>query len=220
MPLAAPGRRAERLGPAQGAGRCRPSRPGRQISRRARLDPPQGSQIQLAGEFRPRKSKQNQIKPRKNAWICLVLFVRIGTFQGVTANPNRKIFYGPNSPSGLCAKCLRRALLSSPRSAAASRRLDSGRQNIISTYFWFCRANSPCRLRPDALQKENHGIGGEASGAPVASLASLAHGSLSEISSSSRVTTSNIRDAHEGAAGIAGEGACDNQHATIVQSAC
>jgi hypothetical protein len=22
---------------------------------------------------------------------------------------------------------------------------DSGRQNIISTYFWFCRANSPCR---------------------------------------------------------------------------
>jgi hypothetical protein len=39
----------------------------------------------------PNKSKQNQIDPDKKAWICLVLFVRIGTFQWVTANPNKKI---------------------------------------------------------------------------------------------------------------------------------
>jgi hypothetical protein len=36
-------------------------------------------------------SKQDQADPRKKAWISLVLFARIGTFQWVTAIPNRKI---------------------------------------------------------------------------------------------------------------------------------
>jgi hypothetical protein len=137
--LAAPGHRAERLGLAQGAGRCRPSRPGRQISRRARLDRPQGPQIQLTGEFRPRKSKLNQGKPRKNAWISSDSFVRIGAFQGVTANPNKKIFSGFDSPLGLCAKCLRRALLSSSGEVAASRRLDSVSANTYNTFFCLCQ---------------------------------------------------------------------------------
>jgi hypothetical protein len=38
----------------------------------------------------PNKTKKNQIRPSKKAWICLVLFVRIGIFQWVTANPNKK----------------------------------------------------------------------------------------------------------------------------------
>jgi hypothetical protein len=37
-------------------------------------------------------AKQIQAKPSKIAWFYLVLFVRIGTFQWVTANPNKKIF--------------------------------------------------------------------------------------------------------------------------------
>jgi hypothetical protein len=41
---------------------------------------------------KPNKRKQIQIKPRKKAWISLDSFGRIGTFQWVTANPNKKIF--------------------------------------------------------------------------------------------------------------------------------
>src|SRR5271166_6801078 len=45
----------------------------------------------VAGSARPPNiSKPDQAKPSKNAWIYLVLFVRIGTFQWVTAFPNRK----------------------------------------------------------------------------------------------------------------------------------
>jgi hypothetical protein len=136
---------------------------GRQISRRARLDRPQGPQIQLTGEFRPRKSKQNQIKPRKNAWICLVLFVRIGAFQGVTANPNKKIFSGFHSPLGLCAQCLRRALLSSSSKAAASRRFDSVTTNII-TRFSVCakkkiwKSWSLPAVRSSSSKSPEHGV--------------------------------------------------------------
>jgi hypothetical protein len=45
-----------------------------------------------------------------------------GLFKGLQRIQIKKIFSGFDSPSGLCAKCLRRALLSSPRKAAASRR--------------------------------------------------------------------------------------------------
>jgi hypothetical protein len=45
-----------------------------------------------------------QVNPRKNAWISLDSFGRIGTFQGVTANPNKKIFPSLNSRYGLCSK--------------------------------------------------------------------------------------------------------------------
>ena len=36
--------------------------------------------------------------PSKIAWIYLVLFVRIGTFQWVTANPNKKFFFVSGPP--------------------------------------------------------------------------------------------------------------------------
>ena len=41
-------------------------------------------------QINPNKTKPGQIKPSKIAWFNLVLFVRIGTFQWVTANPNKK----------------------------------------------------------------------------------------------------------------------------------
>jgi Cupin len=41
---------------------------------------------------RPNKSKQNLAEPNKTKQNSLVLFVRIGTFQWVTANPNKKSF--------------------------------------------------------------------------------------------------------------------------------
>jgi hypothetical protein len=37
----------------------------------------------------PSKSKPGQANPNKIAWISLVLFVRIGTYQWVTAIPNK-----------------------------------------------------------------------------------------------------------------------------------
>src|SRR5271165_3776087 len=46
---------------------------------------------------RPNCSKPRQANPSKNPWICLVLFVRIGTFQWVAAIPNKK-FSPPPSP--------------------------------------------------------------------------------------------------------------------------
>jgi hypothetical protein len=51
-----------------------------------------GSPFRANGQIIPRKTKPNQIEPNKIAWIYLVLFVRIGTFQWVTANPNKKSF--------------------------------------------------------------------------------------------------------------------------------
>ena len=49
-------------------------------------------------------SKQIQTKPSKNPWICLDLFVRIGTFQRVMSKKIKKI----DSRLKLCAKRLRR----------------------------------------------------------------------------------------------------------------
>jgi hypothetical protein len=51
----------------------------------------------------PNKSKRNQGNPNKKAWISLDSFGRIGAFQWVTANPNKKIF--PSfSPGAECLK--------------------------------------------------------------------------------------------------------------------
>jgi hypothetical protein len=47
--------------------------------------------MQPAREFPPNKAKENQIKPRKKAWISLDSFGRFGAFQRVTRNPNKKI---------------------------------------------------------------------------------------------------------------------------------
>jgi hypothetical protein len=48
----------------------------------------------------------NPNKTKQIAWISLVLFVRIGTFQRVTSKKNKKI----DSRLKLCAKRLNRAL--------------------------------------------------------------------------------------------------------------
>jgi hypothetical protein len=45
------------------------------------------------GQANPNKSKENQGKPNKKAWISLDSFGRIGTFQWVTANPNKKTLF-------------------------------------------------------------------------------------------------------------------------------
>jgi hypothetical protein len=47
-------------------------------------------QARPGGQTNPSKSKPDQINPSKIAWIYLVLFVRNGAFQWVTANPNKK----------------------------------------------------------------------------------------------------------------------------------
>ena len=59
-------------------------------------------------QAKPNKTKQNQIEPSKIAWICLVLFVRIGAFQWVTANPNKK-----SSPMSHCVSSVTTPFLSS-----------------------------------------------------------------------------------------------------------
>jgi hypothetical protein len=45
----------------------------------------------LCGQGLADRSKPDQANPNKNAWICLVSFVRFGAFQWVTAIPNEKI---------------------------------------------------------------------------------------------------------------------------------
>jgi hypothetical protein len=66
-------------------------------------------------------SKQIQTKPSKTAWICLDLFVRIGTFQRVTREKIKKI----DSRLKLCAKRLNHAqTLVHPTVAAERGRLD------------------------------------------------------------------------------------------------
>ena len=60
-----------------------------------------GARREAAGPVSPpNKSKEIQRNPRKKAWISLDSFGRIGTYQWVTTNPNKKIF----SPVTLCLK--------------------------------------------------------------------------------------------------------------------
>ena len=85
--LAALRGRAEcrRTGSGATAGRCRPSRPGRALP---------GHEYNLrasSAQINPSESKPDQTKPSKIAWFYLVLFVRIGAFQWVTWNPNKKL---------------------------------------------------------------------------------------------------------------------------------
>ena len=67
-----------------------------------------GPRTQPAREFRqanPNKSKPHQTNPNKIAWFYLVLFVRIGIFQWVTANPNKIFLSRLSSRPGLWTKC-------------------------------------------------------------------------------------------------------------------
>jgi hypothetical protein len=57
--------------------------------------------MQPGREFPASQSKQNQIKPSKIAWIYLVLFGGIGTFQWVTAEKIKNFSPPSNSPPGL-----------------------------------------------------------------------------------------------------------------------
>jgi hypothetical protein len=81
------------------------------------------------------KGKQNQIKPSKSAWISLVLFGRIRTFQWVTANPNKKNLF----PSHTLAQISQP--LSSPLSprrwAAQDRGVRSDAENSITRILFF-----------------------------------------------------------------------------------
>ena len=63
---------------------------------------PHEARLQPAREYRPNKSKENQTKPRKKAWISLDSFGRFGTFQCFTGNPNKKISAALNSRVRLC----------------------------------------------------------------------------------------------------------------------
>jgi hypothetical protein len=47
--------------------------------------------MQLMGEFPANKSKEKQINPSEKTCIALDSLGRIGAFQGVTTNPNKKI---------------------------------------------------------------------------------------------------------------------------------
>ena len=84
-------RRARRTGSAATAGRCRPSRPGSVSAGPGRTDPASEYNLRASHtQANPSQSKPAQINPSKIAWFYLVLFVRIGTFQWVTPNPNKK----------------------------------------------------------------------------------------------------------------------------------
>ena len=70
-----------------------------------------GARREAAGPVSPpNKSKEIQGNPRKKAWISLDSFGRIGTYQGVTANPSKKIL----PPVTLCLKSHNPMLASAP----------------------------------------------------------------------------------------------------------
>src|SRR3984957_481947 len=70
----------------------------------------------FGAQIKSSKTKPRQIRPSNFAWFYLVLFVRIGTFQSVTANPNKKIF-----PLSHCVSDITRAFFSS--AGAGERRI-------------------------------------------------------------------------------------------------
>jgi len=50
------------------------------------------SDLRLSGEISANKRKQMKIKESKSTFISFHKFFRIGTFQGVTGDSNKKIF--------------------------------------------------------------------------------------------------------------------------------
>ena len=109
------------------------------------------------GQINPSKTKSDQINPSNIAWFYLVLFVRIGAFQWVTANPNKKIL-----PVSHCISNVTSAFFSfAARHARLNRDLELVHRNHYSTCSVFrkenarkfltpCRAGSPLRRR-DAI---------------------------------------------------------------------
>jgi hypothetical protein len=75
------------------------------------------------------KSKENQANPNKKAWISLDSFGRIGTFQWVTANPNKKKLF----PYHTVAKISQPHLVSfSEQASSQGLELHSGREKAIA----------------------------------------------------------------------------------------
>jgi hypothetical protein len=91
----------------------------------------QAPQIQLSGEFRARKCKENQ---GKFLWISLDSFGRIGTFQWVMTNPNKKNRRTLNSPPGLCSLKIPDALSVPASLACGPRHIPP--EGIDITYFY------------------------------------------------------------------------------------
>jgi hypothetical protein len=54
----------------------------------------------------PSRTKPGQANPNKMAWICLVLFVRIGTFQWVAPIPNKNFFPALRLAAGAARRSL------------------------------------------------------------------------------------------------------------------
>src|SRR5271168_3361494 len=103
----------------------------------------------------PNSSKQNQIKPSKKAWISLDSFGRIGTFQWVTANPNKKIF----SPVTLCPKCHKRSFSFAglePRACSTARSSPPAEIDIAQIMDFEKRLQKK-RLLALAIDRPNHG---------------------------------------------------------------
>jgi hypothetical protein len=79
------------------------------------------------------------------AWICLVLFVRIGTFQWVTANPNKKI--------GLASQVVWNASQTSSLAGRADRaQFDSDHKKTYNTDFCFLQAIAQGRRSDPGLE--------------------------------------------------------------------
>jgi hypothetical protein len=84
--------------------------------------------MQPERELDANKSKENQINPSKKACISLDSLGRIGAFQGVTTNPNKKI---PRPRRGL-----RQVVLNASRSFTG---LKSFQLEIVTHDFYFCK---------------------------------------------------------------------------------
>src|ERR1700733_2090592 len=100
---------------------------------------PHEARLQPAREYRANKSKENQINPRKKAWISLDSFGRFGTFQCFTGNRNKKISRALNSRLRLCEKRVQRhSLFLLTRRRHARRCLDpaAGKGYSIDSGLW------------------------------------------------------------------------------------
>ncbi len=97
-------------------GGCSQTRLGRQsppLSRPEPRRPGARPRVRRDRQTKASKTKLIQGNPRKKAWISLDSFGRIGTFQWVTANPNKKTFPASCSPGNAserpCLLCFRRS---------------------------------------------------------------------------------------------------------------
>jgi hypothetical protein len=116
------------------------------------LGPARGRAIAESPVSRPNKTMQNQIKPSHFAWFYLVLFVRIGTFQGLHGIQIKKIL----SRSQALSEASQPDIFSLfPANRQAARRLGSSNGNMYSTGFRFRPENAslPVAWQPDGSER-------------------------------------------------------------------